>query len=97
MAAARGFPVLIVPQAGGDAAGHAPRFIAKLGAIYADPALRAAVEDGNAAIVAIAADDLERAARSELPAIIDRLVEAWAGSSTRAPDWWSSRNDPWAV
>ncbi len=78
-------PVLIFPQAGGDAACFAPELAAHVRGAFADKAMADAVCKANARIAAVPGEDLAGFMENELPDLTTDLIAQMMGTQTNRP------------
>jgi hypothetical protein len=78
-------PVLILKQAGGDAAAYAQEYVASIDGNYPDRGFAAEIKQANSALHAQPVEQLENFFASELPELIENLIAAFIGSTTRRP------------
>ena len=78
-------PVLILKQAGGDAAAYAQEYVASIDGNYPDRGFAAEIKRANSALHAQPVEQLENFFASELPELIENLIAAFIGSTTRRP------------
>ena len=85
LATARGVPVLLFPQAGGDVAQLRASFMERIDAFYGGSELAKAVRTSNEECAAVAPDALQGYMRDRMPALVETILRALMESATDAP------------
>ncbi len=85
LAISKQVPVLIVPQAGGDAASFVPELEKYVRAAFADTSLAEAICTANAKIAAVSRDELLGFAVTEFPDLVNDLVARLMGAAMNRP------------
>ena len=78
-------PVLIFEQAGGDAAAYAATYLARIDGAYEDKAFGAEIKRANATLRDLKHDNLEGFFATKASSMIEDLIAAFTGSSTKRP------------
>jgi phosphoglycolate phosphatase-like HAD superfamily hydrolase len=85
LAISKQVPVLIVPQAGGDAASFVPELERYVRAAFADTSLAEAICTANAKIAAVSRDELLGFAVTGFPDLVNDLVARLMGAAMNRP------------
>ena len=76
-------PVLIFPQAGGDAAGFAPELVSQARNAFVDASMADALSKANAKIAAVPVEDLPGFMESDLPILAAELIAQMMGAAIK--------------
>jgi predicted polyphosphate/ATP-dependent NAD kinase len=76
-------PVLIIPQAGGDASGFAPELASHARNAFVDASMADAICEANAKIASVPAEDLTGFMENDLPILAGDLVAQMMGAATK--------------
>jgi hypothetical protein len=78
-------PVLVFEQAGGDAAAFAATYLARIDGGYEDKAFAAEIRRANETLRNVQPENLEGFFATRVPSMVEELIAAFTGSSTRRP------------